>query len=759
MSQNESWISSQIADLFPAQYREDGETLVQFFKSYYEWMELVKVEVAENTGGFEKNEVLTANTSGASLRFVSFANTNSSNTTGTVYASLISSQISLKEGELLTGASNQGTAITGKISFNPLAGSTNFTNITDVDDTFDRFIQYFKKEVMAQFPTSIQSDKRLLTKRIKDLYYAKGTQEAHKLLFRILYNEEIQVYYPGDFILRASDGRWVQDTSVRVGDPSTGDIQSLVGRIITGVDSGATARVDRITNTYQSGIFVRELFISNETGTFSDNETIRNSDSSVIATIIGNIGPAFGAVVQNGGVFHQRGDTVTITGDSGGVGATASVSKTSGTSAVGWTINSGGTGYRLSSNVAVFGGTGLNAMFQITEISNTEIIQLDTDTILSMQNVHINENSNTAFASLSANSSALSANLATANVNSTIGSSLRLANTTVGAISGISVLNYGYGYDGGLPTSNVADNPVYNTRIPNGSGGFKGFDASILALYAPGAIAEVSSITRGSGYIRNDNVVLVNTSRSGTENASGSPIVQGVNEYPGRYNDTKGWLSWDNVLQDNKYYQEYSYVIRSGQYLDKYKKLVEDIAHPAGTRMFADVGIDITITELQIGTYTGGSVQRKIAFGFINIDTTLPVGNTIFESTWREGRGHLKIEANTNFISAIASNTAGDLAHVRLDEFGTRRLVFGYNGTKFLEDVYPFANTVTYNLLYIADPGTPSVNAYFANAMSVRVVSSNNVLTLATSNNYYGTNTANTLYWLNNGTYRVKYVP
>ena len=764
MAQDESWVSSQIANLFPAQYREDGETLVQFFKAYYEWMELVKIEVANNTGSFQKNEVLTANTSGSTIRFVSYANNTSSNTTGTISASLISSNVAVKTGELITGASSQGTAVVGKLSFHPLAGSANFENIVDVDDTFDRFIKYFKKEVMAQFPSEIQGDKRLLTKKIKDLYYAKGTQEAHKLLFRLLYNEDIEVYYPGDFILRASDGRWVQETSVRVGDPSTGDINKLVGRIIRGPASGASARVDRITSTYQSGIFVRELFISDTTGNFFDNETVVNTDVGVSATILGSVGPAFGVNIEDGGAYHQVGDTVTVTGDSGGTGAVGQVSRVSGTSAVEWTIANGGTGYRLSSNVTIYNGSGRNADFEISEISNTEVIQTDTDLILSLQNVALNENSNTAFPSLGANSTTLSANLAAANVNSTLGSALQFSNTTVGTITGITVLNYGYGYDSSFPTANVVDQPVYNTRIPNASGGFKGFDASIVAKHAPGAIAAVSFSTRGTGYIRNDNATVVNISRSGTQNASGSPVVQGVNEYPGRYNDTKGWLSWDNVLQDNKYYQEYSYVIRSDQYLDKYRKLVNDIAHPSGTRMFADVAIDVTINAQFIpysneaDSVSGASLVRDIIFDFISADTTIPVGNTIFESTWRDARGHLRI-VNDSVVGAFVSNTAGDLAHVQVAEFGTRRLVFGYNGATFLEDVYPIANSVTYNLLYIADPGPPSGNAYFANAMSVRVVSSNNVLVLDSSNNYYGANTSNTYYWLEDGTFRVNFVP
>ena len=62
---------------------------------------------------------------------------------------------------------------------------------------------------MADIPENMLTDKRLLLKRIKDLYTSKGSQKSYDLLFRILYNQDIDFYYPGEDILRASDGRWV----------------------------------------------------------------------------------------------------------------------------------------------------------------------------------------------------------------------------------------------------------------------------------------------------------------------------------------------------------------------------------------------------------------------------------------------------------------------------------------------------------------------------------------------------------------------
>ena len=88
-----------------------------------------------------------------------------------------------------------------------------YAETRDLDTTLDDFIQYFKKELAYNLPGIVQDD-RFYIERIKDLYLAKGSEASYKLLFKLLYNKEVQLSYPGQQLLRASDGRWNQDVSL-----------------------------------------------------------------------------------------------------------------------------------------------------------------------------------------------------------------------------------------------------------------------------------------------------------------------------------------------------------------------------------------------------------------------------------------------------------------------------------------------------------------------------------------------------------------
>ena len=60
---------------------------------------------------------------------------------------------------------------------------------------------------------------------------------------------------------------------------------------------------------------------------------------------------------------------------------------------------------------------------------------------------------------------------------------------------------------------------------------------------------------------------------------------------PGRFKDSRGMLSNVNKLQDNYYYQNYSYVIRSGIPQNRWINVVKNTVHPAGMAVFGELNI------------------------------------------------------------------------------------------------------------------------------------------------------------------------
>lgn len=110
----------------------------------------------------------------------------------------------------------------------------NLKNLRDIDNTLNDFIQYFKKELAHNYPivSANYDTERFLLKNIKDQYLAKGSEASYKLLFRLLYGKDVYMDYPGQQMLRVSDGRWQQDVSIFV-RVDQGDPISLIGKTVT----------------------------------------------------------------------------------------------------------------------------------------------------------------------------------------------------------------------------------------------------------------------------------------------------------------------------------------------------------------------------------------------------------------------------------------------------------------------------------------------------------------------------------------------
>jgi len=568
----------------------------------------------------------------------------------------------------------------------------NLLSYQDIDNTLDEFIQYFRDEIFVNFSDSALIDKRLFAKQVRDLYRMKGTEKAFKFLFRALYDEDIDLYYPGDYILRTSDGRWQQDTVVRIVDVSNRNTQLIEGTIITGQTSGAYGRVEKAQEVFELGILVLELTLSNIVGTFIDNETIIN-DNNISGTIYSTSGSLQDIIIQKSiynlprgagaGLFHRQGDVLTFTSDAGS-SANAVVIDTNDKSAINVEIITGGSGYVNNIPITFTGGSGFNAVAKITSIGNTEILSICSDVIFPMRNVILG--TGPTFVSAGANTSAVSANLAGANIYSSIISGTLFSNVETGRITSISMSNYGIDYSI-LPTATVVNANVANENIVDNNGGYKGKNAVLRTINLPGSITSILVNNKGSAYSKNENIGLVNQTRIGTVNAIGTPVVSGIEVKAGFYNSTKGFLSWDQRLQDGNFYQEFSYVIRSSQFIDKYRNVVKQIVHPSGTKLFGE-----TMIVLPFTAYVNGEAELAFDSNIIT-NLTLNSANTsnvvsIVDPPYNQSPGLLFI-FNYSTLDPFLQPTVGTGVSTSINVFGeiavgdlnSSKLVFGNNTT------------------------------------------------------------------------------
>jgi hypothetical protein len=88
--------------------------------------------------------------------------------------------------------------------------------LSDVDYSIDQFEDEFLNTYASLLPKDISVDKALMIKKLLPLYLAKGNEKSFKLLFRILFDEEVEVIQPKSNILRASDGKWLIEKAFRI---------------------------------------------------------------------------------------------------------------------------------------------------------------------------------------------------------------------------------------------------------------------------------------------------------------------------------------------------------------------------------------------------------------------------------------------------------------------------------------------------------------------------------------------------------------
>ena len=219
----------------------------------------------------------------------------------------------------------------------------NLKSYKDIDDTLDEYIQYFRSELMPEIPDDALADKRLLAKRIKDLYTTKGTIDSYKLLFKILYDEDVEINFPADQMLKVSDGDFRIDRYlVTHHDPRA---YTLIGKTIKGTDSQAEGLVEDVKRLVAKNRDIDQILLSNVKGSFNHLEAIQlkgvpNSYAPIVECGIRRV------TVATGGGEYRKGDIVDIISSKTGAFAKAVVTDTSDLqSKVNFNLIDGGSGY------------------------------------------------------------------------------------------------------------------------------------------------------------------------------------------------------------------------------------------------------------------------------------------------------------------------------------------------------------------------------------------------------------------------------
>jgi hypothetical protein len=151
----------------------------------------------------------------------------------------------------------------------------NAKNYRDIDETIDSLSEAFFRTFGPDVPRSLVANKSIVIKYLRDFFKAKGNRNSYNYLFRILFNEEISIFYPNEFTLKASDGVWDEKKVIKVAQVLN-DPFRLKDVLLVGANSGAKALVTDVLKIRENNLDVFELKLDRSSieGEFLSNEVL-----------------------------------------------------------------------------------------------------------------------------------------------------------------------------------------------------------------------------------------------------------------------------------------------------------------------------------------------------------------------------------------------------------------------------------------------------------------------------------------------------
>lgn len=116
----------------------------------------------------------------------------------------------------------------------------------------------------------------------------------------------------------------------------------------------------------------------------------------------------------------------------------------------------------------------------------------------------------------------------------------------------------------------------------------QGAVATIIDVNSNGGILKTRIDNFGIGYEISPLTTFDSAFGSG---GAVTTTVGSICTYPGYYSNNDGRLSTNKVMQDNHYYQNFSYVLLTEVVIDRYKDILRRLIHPSGMGMFGKVSV------------------------------------------------------------------------------------------------------------------------------------------------------------------------
>jgi hypothetical protein len=492
------------------------------------------------------------------------------------------------------------------------AQGVDFSTIRDIDKTLDSFVDQFKKELAYNLP-NITQDERFLLQNVKDQYLSKGSQGSYKLLFRLLYGKEVELVYPGRSMLRASDGRWNQEISV-FAKVDYGNADDVIGKLVDIQTASKLIRVlidrrqdivgevDRIVlidpNQQVYEFFLDKRFFGN----VNPGDKIKYRDEFQ-ATIL----PATKKlnIVQQGKNF--RIGQVFELRSGNGTGALLKVTAITAEGGIKYAeLIKFGIGYTADFAVSILAKNTAGSNFSVAPTTTT-VTQLLTYTAAGTGTVSASASSLTVTGTGTnfgqAGAPAVGDQLWSTNSPAKlIGVIKSIASTTSLTLHALPS-----SYPNGITGTYTGSFTFRNNRnigtplAPSGVQSYSfdfgitertlGFDEQGYINAADYVTHEYVDGTYAGSLIREFSLGYQNAQQASDEPAIVELDLGALVKYPGFFETNNGFLDDAIFIQDSRYYQAFSYVLRIDERLASYSSAVKTMLHPAGMALFGEFNI------------------------------------------------------------------------------------------------------------------------------------------------------------------------
>ena len=657
-------INSQVPDFV----LEDHPLFLDFIKAYYQLMESAEIQltnigdpdhlVLEGTtagkilidgtnvskddgddnvlledtsyGDFINGETITGSTSGATTTVLI------EDVDGGARL-FVAHENKLIEGELIIGSTSGAEATIGKYRANPVQNIQQLLDYADVDKSISGFLARFRNSFLTSVPESLHADinKRQLIKNIKSLYQAKGTKRASEIFFKLLFNEDAEIRYPKDEMLRVSDGKWDTRKIIRCLALGTSEPTNLIGQTITQANNPVSATVNKATAIVEDvfkfligGVEVTEIVVGDNSvsGTFVAGETITGTDNTdddiLVSLTVSSIVDQ--KTITNDGALYNEDDTVEIT--AGGTGASVKVGTIGPGSIQEVLVDTGGSGYAVGDNV-VFGSG--NATAKVSVVNGGVTLESGTSTgqlILEDEtgkndqyfgnkvvqeagsgNEDITDirmidfgNGYTSLPSLTITSSGS-------------GAKLLAYGSEIGRALTMKVIESGYNYQSSpAPTIKLPTYILYNSLAGGLTAGetITGATSSVTAeIVSVDTTLQIVKAKNHSGTFTEGETINGGNGGSFTalkiQQATGTLSTGTVVTTDGSFINEDGWLSENSMkVQDSLLYQDYSYIIKVGRSINEWRDSYVKTLHSSGFYFQGEISIQ-TRLNAKIKRITG----------------------------------------------------------------------------------------------------------------------------------------------------------